>query len=819
MKDPNDTRDIGPRPGSPLWIHMIGVTGAGIVVLAVATSQLGKVDLSDLAHNPRFWVIAALVVVGEVRPIATPGKSGSDAPVVALAFDFAALLFWGLAVAAVLRVFSIVLVGTAKGMAPHRIAFNGAQFTLGLGGAAIALAEAGQHPSPSHPWLPSGPGLPGVALAAITYFVVNFLLVGTAIALHTRSPYFRTLRANLPYQAFANFVLLSAAPLIAVVVSRSPLLLALFLLPLTAVYVNAEISLQREHQAHHDELTGLSNRKLLVRKTEEALAEAARSGGTIGFLLLDLDRFKEVNDTLGHPAGDRLLRLVAHRLTHSVRPGDIVARLGGDEFAVLLPPVREVSAAREVAARLRAAIAEPIRLEGMSIEIEASVGLSLYPDDATGFELLMQHADVAMYLAKERRTGVERYVADSDRNSPARLALLGDLRRGIDRGELELQYQPKVYLADRRTAGMEALVRWRHPVRGTMRPDEFIPLVEHSYLMHELTARVVDIALAQASLWWGDGLPVQVSLNIAARDLLDAGLAETISRGLGKTGLPPEAILLEINERVLTSEPAHAAAAAECLAALGIPLSLDDFGTGYSSLVRLRQLPVSEVKIDSSFIGRMLGSADDEMIVRSIVELMHALDIRSVAEGVESAEVAAALQVMGCEAAQGWYFARPLSAVSATAWLAEHGVPAGEHGVPDGRRTAAAGARAISIPRPGIAPGPAGPVPRPGSPAPQPAGAAAPQPGTVPQPAGTVPQPAGTVPQPAGTAQRPASPTPQPADTASRQAGTTQRQADTAQRQADTAQRQAGTAQRQGPPALRPGSPVLRPGGASASGP
>ncbi len=675
MKDPNDTRDIGPRPGSPLWIHMTGVTGAGIVVLAWAVSQLGLAGLASLTHDPRFWVIAALVVVGEVRPIATPGRSGPDAPVVSLAFSFAALLFWGFPAAALLRVTSTVLVSAAKRRAPHRIAFNAAQLTLGLGAAGLALAAAGVHPSPGDPWLPDGRGLPSVALAAMAYFVVNFLLVGTAVALHARSPYLRTLRANLPYQAFANFVLLSAAPLIAVVVSRSPMLLVLFLLPLTAVYVNAEISMQREHQAHHDELTGLSNRKLLVRKTEEALAEAARSGRAVGFLLLDLDRFKEVNDTLGHPAGDRLLRLVAHRLTHSVRPGDIVARLGGDEFAVLLPPVREVSAAREVAARLRAAIAEPIRLEGMSIEIEASVGLSLYPDDATGFELLMQHADVAMYLAKERRTGVERYVADSDRNSPARLALLGDLRRGIDRGELELQFQPKVFLADRRIAGMEALVRWRHPVRGTMRPDEFIPLVEHSYLMHDLTARVVDMALAQAAQWRRDGLPVQVSLNVAARDLIDAGLAETISRGLARTGLPPESILLEINERMLTSEPAHAAAAADCLAALGIELSLDDFGTGYSSLVRLRQLPVSEVKIDSSFTGRVLDCVEDEVIVRSIVDLVHALGFRCVAEGVESAEVAAVLQVMGCDAAQGWYFSRPLSAASATAWLAERGVP------------------------------------------------------------------------------------------------------------------------------------------------
>ena len=288
----------------------------------------------------------------------------------------------------------------------------------------------------------------------------------------------------------------------------------------------------------------------------------------------------------------------------------------------------------------------------------------------------MQHADVAMYLAKERRSGVERYVADSDRNSPARLALLGDLRRGMDAGELELHYQPKVVLETGRTAGMEALVRWQHPVRGLMAPEEFIPLAEQSYLMRDLTFQVVDRALAQAAAWWGDGLPVQVSLNVTARDLLDASLAETIGRGLGRYDLPPAALLLEINERVLTSEPAYAATAVEALAALGVALSLDDFGTGYSSLVRLKRLPVSEVKIDSSFISRLLHSADDEVIVQSIVDLVRALDIDSVAEGVESAEVATALRVMGCRAAQGWHFSKPLNPVSATAWLSEHGVAA-----------------------------------------------------------------------------------------------------------------------------------------------
>jgi EAL domain-containing protein (putative c-di-GMP-specific phosphodiesterase class I) len=302
------------------------------------------------------------------------------------------------------------------------------------------------------------------------------------------------------------------------------------------------------------------------------------------------------------------------------------------------------------------------------------VGIALYPDDATGSELLMQHADVAMYLAKERRSGVERYVADSDRNSPARLALLSDLRRGLDAGELELLFQPKVVLESGQTAGMEALVRWQHPVRGLMAPEEFIPLVEQSYLMRDLTFQVVDRALAQAAVWWQEGLPVQVSLNVAARDLLDAGLAETIGRGLQRYELPPGALLLEINERVLTSEPAHAITVAAALTALGVALSLDDFGTGSSSLVRLKRLPVSEVKIHSSFIARLGDSADDEAIVQSIVDLVRALGIDSVAEGVESEQIATALRVMGCKAAQGWFFSKPLPAASATAWLAEHGV-------------------------------------------------------------------------------------------------------------------------------------------------
>jgi predicted signal transduction protein with EAL and GGDEF domain len=348
----------------------------------------------------------------------------------------------------------------------------------------------------------------------------------------------------------------------------------------------------------------------------------------------------------------------------------VVARLGGDEFAILLPAVRTITVATEVAARLRAALAEPVRLEGMSFEVEASVGIALYPDDGTTVEVLLQRADVAMYLAKERRTGVETYVARADRYSPARLSLLGDLRRGIDQGEFELHYQPKVFLATGQAAGMEALLRWRHPDRGLLGPAEFIPLAEQSFLMRELTAHVVQLALRQASAWRRSGLVVQLSVNVSRRDLLDAGLAATIKRELAGYGLPPGVLLLEISERALNREAADIAAGLNALRTLGIELSVDDFMTGYCSVGRLKEMSVGEVKIDPSFVAAVASSPDTELIVRSAVQLLRGLGIRSVAEGVESPQVAASLQAMGCDVAQGWQFSRPLNAVAAAAWLA-----------------------------------------------------------------------------------------------------------------------------------------------------
>jgi len=680
MKDPTDTRDIGPRVGSPLWIHITAVTLVGTCVFALGVAM--TMNVSALIGHPIFWVLAGMIVLGEMWPIVTPGRSSLEAPTASVTFSFAAMIAWGVPVAVLMQATATMLIFLLKGRALHRAAFNAAVATLGLaaGGGVLFLFRG--RITRVTPWDPSGHRIWGILLAAAACFALSYVLITVAIALHAREPIGKALIKRLPYQAFVSLVLLATAPLVAVVVARgSALLVLLFAFPLAAIYMNAAVSVQREHQAHHDELTGLANRKFLMLRLQTMLTQAASSGTKVGFLLLDLDRgLKEVNDTLGHAVGDRLLRLVAHRLTHSIRPGDMVARLGGDEFAVLLPSVKETSVAREVAARLRAAVAEPIRLEGMSFVIEVSIGIAMFPDDATADEMLMQRADVAMYVAKQRRSGVERYEADLDRNSPARLALFGELRRGLDRGELELHYQPMVYLSDRRAAGVEAFVRWRHPVRGTLGPADFLPVVQQSYLMREVTAFVIETAVAQAALWRQAGLELQVSINVSGRDLLDTGLADVIEQCLGRHNVPPDGLVLEIDERVLTSEPSRALATAEALADIGIGLSLDDFGTGYSSLLRLKRLPFGEVKVDSSFVGRLLESPDDEVVVKSILDLAAALGIRSVAEGVESADVASALLAMGCVAAQGWHFAQPMNAASATAWLTKHarGGPADE---------------------------------------------------------------------------------------------------------------------------------------------
>jgi diguanylate cyclase (GGDEF)-like protein len=422
------------------------------------------------------------------------------------------------------------------------------------------------------------------------------------------------------------------------------------------------------HQALHDALTGLPNRELFADRVGQALRTADRELQPAALLLLDLDRFKDVNDTLGHHHGDQLLREVGDRLQGALRQVDTVARLGGDEFAVLVPGVT-AEAAAAVADKLRAALHSPLTLDGVALDLDASIGIAVYPDHGDDTVELLQHADVAMYAAKQAHIGFMVYDPAVDQHSPRRLALLGGLRRALERGELVLHYQPKADLRSGRILGAEALVRWQHPEHGLLAPGEFIPLAERTGLIHPLTRWVLDAALGQAAAWRRAGHRLSVAVNVSTRCLLDLGFPDEVAERLAAWEVPAGALTLEVTESAVMADPTRALEVLGRLHALGVGLAVDDFGTGYSSMAYLKALPVDELKVDRSFVGQMASSSSDAVIVRSTIDLGHNLGLRVVAEGVESQETWQELEALGCDTAQGYYLGRPVPAGELDRWL------------------------------------------------------------------------------------------------------------------------------------------------------
>jgi diguanylate cyclase (GGDEF)-like protein len=693
MRSEDEARNVAPRIGA-FWVYLSLVTAAGIALISVMLMRLTAHDFALMGGS--FVVVAGLLVLSELRPLMTAGSPDQNGVSISTAFVFALLIHWGLGVALLMQTVATILADAVRQKAPWRTAFNVGQYALSFTAAWSVLAVFGHHPSPSHAMTVDGGILPIIALAGTVYFFVNNFFVSQALAVRNRTPLRAEFSDNWLYQVASTGALVGLAPIVVIVMERGPALVPLLLLPLFAVYATAAMSLERERQALHDLLTGLPNRKLLIRRTREALDGAAAGRRATALFLLDLDRFKEINDTLGHQVGDTLLKLVARRLEATVRPGDCVARLGGDEFAVLVDGVDDAQEAVYIAERMRSALAEPFRSESMSFEIEGSIGVAVHPEHGLDFETLLQRADVAMYVAKERGTGVEIYSPDTDRHSTMRLGLLGELRSALDKGELELYYQPKADLRTGDVVGVEALLRWRHPARGMVPPDEFIPLAEQTGLMRHITQFVVDEALRQLAAWWRGGLRVQVAVNVCARDLYDREFAPYLRGRLELHGVPPRALMVEVTESVLMADPTRAATTLVSLADLGVGVSLDDFGTGYSSLVHLKRLPVSEVKIDRSFVMRMDVHEDDAAIVRSIIELATALGLRVVAEGVETQESWDRLAVYGCDAAQGWYLAKAMPPEAVTRWLADVGTRAApiatapDQATPEERRSALA---------------------------------------------------------------------------------------------------------------------------------
>jgi diguanylate cyclase (GGDEF)-like protein len=427
---------------------------------------------------------------------------------------------------------------------------------------------------------------------------------------------------------------------------------------------------RNRHQATHDALTGLPNRVLLRDRIEQALAGATRTSAEVAVLLIDLDRFKEINDTLGHTYGDELLRQIGPRLESVLRDGDTVARLGGDEFAVLLPVVEGADEARAVAERLRESLHRRFEVQGVALDLEASVGIALSPWHGTDVEELLRNADIAMYVAKEVKAGAVLFCPDEHVTGRTRLTVLGDLRTALDSGdELFLHYQPKVTLDGERVEGLEALLRWQHPERGMIPPSDFIPVAEGTGIIIRLTERVLGMALGTMRGWLDQQLAVPVAVNLSARCLLDASLPDLVARLLDEHRVPASLLRLEVTESAVMSDAARCMDVLQRLHELCVRLSIDDFGTGYSSMVHLRRLPVDELKIDRSFVLGMTTMAADAVLVRTAIDLGHNLGLTVVAEGVEALEHADALRDLGCDVAQGYHYARPMGVADMTALL------------------------------------------------------------------------------------------------------------------------------------------------------
>jgi len=423
-----------------------------------------------------------------------------------------------------------------------------------------------------------------------------------------------------------------------------------------------------EHQALHDALTDLPNRVLLHDRLQQAIRAAQRDQTAVALLIMDLDRFKEVNDTFGHHTGDQLLEQLGERLGSVLRGSDTIARLGGDEFAVLLPTAT-LEDANHIAARLLELLEEPFSLGGLQLEIDASIGIALSPEHGTDADTLLRRADVAMYIAKRNGSGHALYTAEQDQHSPMRLALVGELRRAIDQNELSLYFQPKVSLKHSTVLCAEALVRWQHPRHGMLGPDQFVPVAEQTGLIRPLARSVLEAAVRQCNRWRQEGLDLAVAVNLSMRNLHDAEIVDTIRQLLSRWGIPPARLVIEITESSLMADAARAMEVLSRLREMGVGISIDDFGTGYSSLAYLKRLPVDELKIDKSFVANMASDENDAAIVRSTIGLAHDLGLTVVAEGIEDPATWDLLADLGCDVGQGYYISRPMPAAALGAWL------------------------------------------------------------------------------------------------------------------------------------------------------
>ncbi len=686
---PTSLRNTAPqdRPG-----FFFSYVAAVIVVgLAITVPFLGSLPAVVAEAPLAFWLMAVLALVVDARPYVTPGPRQSAAVYPSVCFGFAILLTAGLGAAVVVQTLAVLVHSWLHHRSAIRVGFNSGQYAVSAGVAYGVLALTG-----GLPFLPPGRHqVVAVVLAAVAWFVTSHLLVSTAIWLRFGGSWSRILSRSAGYEALSWIGLLLLASVLAAAAWRSPWLVPLVMVPLYAVYRTAKLSQEQQQLALLDPLTGLANRKALQARFAEEIAgyvervAAGRPERRLALLLLDLDRFKEVNDTLGHGVGDRLLVEVAPRRSRHVEPDHVVARLGGDEFAILAPDLDEPDALA-LGRRIGKMLSEPVQLDGMPLDVHSSIGVVTYPEQGGDYPTLMRYAEVAMYQAKSRGDTVAAYAPEADHHSAARLGLLGELRRALEKPResgIELFYQPQVAIASGEVVAVEALLRWKHPERGYVDPEEIIRTAETSAVMRVLTQHVLGEVTRQLATWAADGLTVRAAVNVSVRDLHAPDFADHLASLLAEHELRSSQLQLEITEGALMADPRRVLATLRALDELGVALSLDDFGTGYSSMLHLRRLPLAEVKIDRSFVIGMASDDDDASIVRSIIELAGALGLRVVAEGVEDERTWRRLAAQGCHVAQGWFYARPMPAGELPAWLSRYRPPRLLRAIPKERAT------------------------------------------------------------------------------------------------------------------------------------
>ncbi len=640
------------------YITTVCALGLASVVFSLVGTPWATTFAQVVIWPSSFLAVAA--IAGEVKPLVVTVRSKERTLSTSAPFVLALIPVAGVGIAIAVQVIASLADDLHQRREPKKSLFNTAQYAISVLSAGAVYAWLEPAPFPGGPSIVEPRDIVPLLVAGIVMFSVNWVLVAGVVSLSIPQSLASVLREDVRDFLMTNIVLLSVGGIAAVVAADGVGPLALLGAPVVVAHLFATAAARHAHAMTHDSLTGLGNRGFAGRELDHALATSRLTGSDgPSLVLLDLDHFKDFNDTLGHPVGDRILREVASRLVDATPEGTSVYRVGGDEFAVVVDG--GLSAARRAALDLASSFDWPVPVESLALLVRASVGVAIAPNHGTDSETLMKNADIALYQAKVERDMISIYAPEFDVNTVERLQLLADLKTALDQKALYVAYQPQVDLVTGRTVGVEALVRWDHPERGPIGPDEFVPLAENSGLIYPLTSFVLDTALRQVSLWRAAGHDLRMAVNLSARHLSDLTLPDLVAGTAAIHEVPLSALVLEVTETGILADPTRTDVVIRALRERGVAIAIDDYGTGNASLGYLKRLEIDELKIDRSFVSDIGTDSQDLIIVQSTIDLARALGLRVVAEGIEDQQTADVLRGFGAVIGQGYHLGHPVA--------------------------------------------------------------------------------------------------------------------------------------------------------------